>query len=275
MTGLRGEPEWFVIAVAALFGLGVGSFLNVVVYRVPLGLSVSKPRSFCPTCDRQLSWWENVPVASWLALRGKCHTCHEPISARYPLVEGATAAVFALVTWAWHGSLLSGGYCVLGATVIAVSLIELGGPRAPLSVGATGAALGQTLIIGAAMWLDAWSVLVWSLVGLVVATVTLAVLRSRDPDCRDPRGHGRTLLATAGCWLGGLGAVAVAATVAGLVAWILTAFACLVVLWNRRRRPLAMESSGRSWGRWVLAIASVPLVTGLAVAMAVSLAVAR
>ena len=190
MTGLRGVPEWFVIAVAALFGLGVGSFLNVVVYRVPLGLSVSTPRSFCPTCDRQLSWWENVPVASWLALRGKCHTCHEPISARYPLVEGATAAVFAFVTWAWHGSLLSAGYCVLGATVIAVSLIELDGQRAPLSVGATGAALGQILIVGAAIWLDAWSVLVWSLAGLAAAWWFSAspTMARRGP--RSPSGQG-------------------------------------------------------------------------------------
>src|SRR5664280_3022890 len=74
------------IPVAVIVGLFVGSFLNVVVYRIPLGLSVAKPRSFCPTCDRQLKWWENVPVVSWVALRGHCHTCHEPISARYPFV---------------------------------------------------------------------------------------------------------------------------------------------------------------------------------------------
>ena len=87
-------------ALAGVVGLFIGSFLNVVVYRAPLGLSVSTPRSFCPTCDRQLVWWENVPLISWLALRGRCHTCHEPISVRYPLVEATTAVAFAFVALA-------------------------------------------------------------------------------------------------------------------------------------------------------------------------------
>src|SRR5208282_1433104 len=73
--------------LAGVAGLLVGSFLNVVVYRAPLGLSVSSPRSFCPNCRHQLSWWENIPVASWVFLRARCRACHQPISARYPLVE--------------------------------------------------------------------------------------------------------------------------------------------------------------------------------------------
>ncbi len=129
---LTGSREWLVVILAGIVGLFIGSFLNVVVYRAPLGLSVSSPRSFCPTCDRQLVWWENVPVVSWLALRGRCHTCHEPISARYPLVEATTAVAFAFVAWGWHGSLITAGYCVLAATAISVGLIEYGGHRSPL-----------------------------------------------------------------------------------------------------------------------------------------------
>src|SRR4051794_41851136 len=76
-------------------GLMVGSFLNVVIYRVPRKESVVKPRSRCPGCGTQLSSIDNIPVVSWLVLRGKCRTCGTPISVRYPLVELATAALFA------------------------------------------------------------------------------------------------------------------------------------------------------------------------------------
>lgn len=270
MSSGAGSLEGLVIAVAALVGLFVGSFLNVVVYRAPRGLSVSTPRSFCPTCDRQLAWWENIPLVSWAALRGKCHTCHEPISVRYPLVEATTAVVFALVAWAWHGSSLSAGYCVLSATAIAVGLIEAGGMRAPLSVGATGGALGQALIVACAAWLERWAVLGWSLAGLLAGSLVFAVLRVRDPDCRDPWGHGRTLLPVAGCWLGGLGG---RPTVAGLAGWIVGAFGCLVVLWAGARRDRSSDSERRDGG-WFRSVVSVPLVTGIVVAMAVSLTVA-
>ncbi|MGD0880594.1 MAG: prepilin peptidase [Acidimicrobiales bacterium] len=270
MTTGAGSHVGLVIAVAALVGLFVGSFLNVVVYRAPLGLSVSTPRSFCPTCDRRLAWWENVPLVSWAALRGRCHTCHEPISVRYPLVEATTAVAFALVAWAWHGSSLSAGYCVLAATAIATALIEVGGTRAPLSVAATGGALGQLLVVATAAWLERWAVLGWSLAGLVAGSLVFAVLRVRDPDCRDPRGHGRTLLPVAGCWLGGLGA---RPAVAGLAGWILAAFACLVVLWILTRRHRS-TGAGSGHGGWIRSIASIPLVTGIVVAMAVSLTVA-
>lgn len=79
-------------------GLCLGSFLNVVIWRVPQKLSVSKPRSFCPKCHHQITAWENIPVLSWLLLRGRCHQCHLPISPRYPLIEALTGGLF-LLTW--------------------------------------------------------------------------------------------------------------------------------------------------------------------------------
>lgn len=82
---------------AGLLGLAIGSFLNVVVYRVPRGESISHPRSRCPRCQTPIAWYDNVPVLSWLLLRGKCRSCHEPISARYPLIELATGAAFAVI----------------------------------------------------------------------------------------------------------------------------------------------------------------------------------
>ena len=83
------------IIFCALFGLAIGSFANVVIYRVPRGESVVSPPSACPNCHTEITPRDNIPVLSWLCLRGKCRTCAEPISARYPLVELAMAALFA------------------------------------------------------------------------------------------------------------------------------------------------------------------------------------
>jgi leader peptidase (prepilin peptidase) / N-methyltransferase len=85
------------IILAAVGGLIVGSFLNVVASRVPLGESLVHPRSRCPHCESQLRAIDNVPVISWLALRGRCHRCQAPISPRYPLVELTTGALYAAV----------------------------------------------------------------------------------------------------------------------------------------------------------------------------------
>jgi leader peptidase (prepilin peptidase)/N-methyltransferase len=85
------------IALAAVGGLLVGSFLNVVAHRLPRGGSLVRPRSRCPQCGTQLRAVDNVPVVSWLALRGRCHHCGAPISARYPLVELTTAALYVAV----------------------------------------------------------------------------------------------------------------------------------------------------------------------------------
>src|SRR4051812_34441961 len=84
-------------ALAGAFGLIIGSFLNVVAYRLPRGESVVFPASHCPSCDTQIKPYDNVPVLSWLWLRGRCRTCHSSISARYPLVEALTAALLVAV----------------------------------------------------------------------------------------------------------------------------------------------------------------------------------
>jgi leader peptidase (prepilin peptidase)/N-methyltransferase len=87
-----------VVGTAGLLGLAIGSFLNVVLHRVPRGESVVHPPSHCPLCGAQIRARHNVPVLGWLVLRGRCHDCRAPIPARYPLVEAATGAVFALTT---------------------------------------------------------------------------------------------------------------------------------------------------------------------------------
>jgi leader peptidase (prepilin peptidase) / N-methyltransferase len=256
------------VPLAGVVGLFVGSFLNVVIYRAPLGLSVSTPRSFCPTCDRQLSWFENVPVASWVVLRGRCRTCHQPISLRYPLVELATAGAFALVTWGWHGTIVSAAYCALAAAMIAVALIEFGGQRSPLAVSAIGTVLALPIIIVGAGWHHRWGVVVGSLVGTAVACVVFGYLRTKDPECADPRGLGRSGLIIAGCWVGGLGAIP---TAVGVGTWIIIYFLCMVGAWSAaRRRPETSDQT--TVGVLVLRpLLAVPLVTALAAAMAASL----
>ncbi len=258
------------ISFAGVIGIFVGSFLNVVVYRAPLGLSVSAPRSFCPSCRRQLSWWENIPLASWIALRGRCRTCHLPISGRYPLVELSTGITFALVTWAWHGTLVSAAYCCLTASMIAVGLIEYGGQRAPLSVAAIGTGVAQVIIVIGAGWDHHWGTVIGSLIGTLIAIGIVAGLRASDPDCRDPRGHGRSALLVAGCWVGGLG---VGAAAVGVGVWIATYFLCMVGAWSLTRQRL-VQGAAPAADRVVPAVFAAPLVSAIAVALAASLVVA-
>lgn len=84
------------IVVTGLYGLVIGSFLNVVAYRVPAGIPLTR-ESRCPSCDARIRWWQNVPVFGWLALRGRCASCGAAISARYPAVEALTGTLFAAV----------------------------------------------------------------------------------------------------------------------------------------------------------------------------------
>ena len=260
-------PLGALLAVAGVVGLFVGSFLNVVVYRTPLGLSVSQPRSFCPTCDRQLHWWETVPVLSWLALRGRCHTCHQPISIRYPLVEVSTAVSFVLVTWAWHGTGVAAGYCVLAAGMISVGLIEYSGQRAPLSVAAISTGMGAVIIVVAAGWLHHWSTVAGCVIGSLAALALFAGLRTADPECVDQRGHGRSALLIAGAWTGGLGPVPVAV---GAITWILAYFCCMAGAWATARRYAATADAPGPVPP-LTPILAVPLVSALGVALVASL----
>jgi leader peptidase (prepilin peptidase)/N-methyltransferase len=92
---------------AGLFGLAFGSFMNVCLYRWPKGESIVLPRSHCCHCNRTLTWWENVPLVSWLALRGRCRTCRVWIGWRYPLVELAVGVLWAVSAWQALASPLS------------------------------------------------------------------------------------------------------------------------------------------------------------------------
>lgn len=112
------------VVAAALYGMAIGSFLNVVIYRVPAHLSVVRPGSACPSCSTPISSRDNIPVVSWLLLRGRCRSCSAPISARYPGVELLTGAVFVAVAlrFGWTWSLPA--ETVFAAGLVALSFID-------------------------------------------------------------------------------------------------------------------------------------------------------
>ena len=111
---------------ALLFGAVVGSFLNVVILRLPLkGASIMFPASHCPKCNTPLPWFDNVPVLSYLILRGKCRYCKAPISIQYPLVEGSMALVSLLLMALLGPSIAFGLLFVLTAIILSSSIILL------------------------------------------------------------------------------------------------------------------------------------------------------
>jgi leader peptidase (prepilin peptidase)/N-methyltransferase len=133
-------------ALAGVFGLLVGSFLNVVIYRLPKMLerqwaaecadlssakppegeeiTLAKPRSRCRNCGHAIRWYENIPVLSYIALRGKCSQCGTPIGLRYPIVEAATAALFAFAVWHWGATAEAAAWCLFSAALLALALID-------------------------------------------------------------------------------------------------------------------------------------------------------
>jgi leader peptidase (prepilin peptidase)/N-methyltransferase len=119
------------IAALAVLGLLIGSFLNVVIWRVPRGESIVSPPSACPTCGAGIRPRDNIPVVGWLVLRGRCRDCKAPISARYPLVEAGTGALFAVmaVKFGLHAELPA--YLYLAAVGLALALIDIDVKRLP------------------------------------------------------------------------------------------------------------------------------------------------
>ena len=209
---------WLSPPVLGLFGLCIGSFLNVVVHRLPrmmerdwwddiarqladgdsyqrsfgkpapkgllaaatdLGrlleslapYSLAKPRSACPSCGHRITWYENIPVLSWLWLRGRCSACKTPISARYPFVELLTGILFAAAAWRFGAQPVTLLWCGVLATLVALAAIDWDTTLLPdsltlplLWVGLASAAMGWTVPLPVALWgamagyLSLWSI---------------------------------------------------------------------------------------------------------------------
>jgi leader peptidase (prepilin peptidase)/N-methyltransferase len=117
--------EAFALTFATLFGAVIGSFLNVCIHRLPRDTSIVWPASACPTCGRALAWFENVPIVSYAVLRGRCRTCRTPISARYPIIEALTAAMFGLLWWYYGPGPLLASRLIFGCALIVLFAIDL------------------------------------------------------------------------------------------------------------------------------------------------------
>jgi leader peptidase (prepilin peptidase)/N-methyltransferase len=188
------SAAWVLAALAGVLGLAIGSFLNVVVHRVPAGISVVAPASACPRCDHPIRRRDNVPVLSWLLLRARCRDCAAPISARYPAVEGATAVLFVLVALvvpqplgattvgeALGRTVMLAALLFLMAVSVALSLIDLDTHRLPNAV-VYPAAVVLLVLLGAVSAVSAdWGALLRGLLGAVVLGGAYLVLALAVP----------------------------------------------------------------------------------------------
>ena len=185
-----------VLLPAAAFGLIIGSFLNVVAYRLPRGESLSHPGSHCPSCDAPVKPYDNIPLLSWLLLRGRCRGCSEPIARRYPLVEALTAALFAAVAVVHaHDTTMLVLGIVLVAFLVPIALIDADHRRIPNKLTLPAAVLA--VVLGTA--LDPGGEIERLIAGAVAGTV-LAL-----PSLLHPKGMGMgdaKLVAVLGLYLG-------------------------------------------------------------------------
>lgn len=249
------------VLLIGVFGLLIGSFLNVVVYRVPAKQSIVSPPSACPQCGELIRRRDNVPVLSWLILRGKCRDCQMPISLRYPLVELATGLFFAAVaTWfffAWlptatvvsmgqyiGAALLLIAYLYLAAVSVVLTLIDIDHHRLPNSIVLPSYLVGAVLLGAAGILTLDYGALLMAVIGAAVMFgffFLLALLHPRGMGMGDVK-----LAGVLGLFLGFLGWQTL---VVGIFAAFLLGgiFSIILVVIRRASRTTAIP-----FGPWML-----------------------
>jgi leader peptidase (prepilin peptidase)/N-methyltransferase len=246
------------VAIAAgLFGAVIGSFLNVVVHRVPLKLSIVSPPSTCPTCCAAIRNYDNIPVVSWLVLRGRCRDCQSGISKRYPAVEAGTGAFFALVAlWFWQTGtayvpvttariIIFAAFLYFAAVSIALALIDIDTHTLPNRIVLPSLVVGIVLLGTAALvGSDPWAFLraIIGSASLFLFYVILAFAYPRGMGLGDVK-----LAAVVGLYLGylGWGALVVGAFGAFFIGGL---FGLVLVVLRR-----ATRKSSIPFGPWMLA----------------------
>jgi len=223
--------------ISGLYGLLFGSFLNVVIHRVPLGQSVTKPRSRCPQCESELAWHDNVPVLSWLVLRGSCRTCAEPISARYPLVELITAVGFVAVSLSVGANWVLPSYLMFVAVLVALSGIDIDTRTIPNKLLYPAGFAGAALLVGGSLLDGSAEDLIWAAAGAALGFAVLFAIWFVAPG---GMGYGDVRLsAYLGMYLGyqSLGHVAVGIFI-GFLLGALSGIALMVVGGRGRKSKL-------------------------------------
>ena len=269
-TALTPAALGLIVIFAGVLGLVIGSFLNVVAYRVPAGIALTR-ESRCPQCDARVRPWQNVPVLAWIALRGRCATCSAPISPRYPLVEAATGLIFAAVAGYFAAPAMStaaGGapaavvvavaYLYFAAVSVVLSLIDLDTRRLPNAIVLPSYIVSLVLLAAACVLGADWSALLRAVIAMAVLFAFYALLRLIRPD---GMGGGDVKLAgLIGIQLGwlGWGSVVVGAFAAFLLGGV---FGVALLLARRAGRRTAIP-----FGPWMLVGAWVGIVAGESIA---------
>lgn len=270
-----GLGTWAILLTAAVgaFGLLIGSFLNVVVYRVPNGMSIVAPPSTCPRCGSGIKAYDNIPVLSWLLLGGKCRNCGEAISKRYPLVELGTGIAFAgVVVWfvvagasagsaAGVGSVAAVGpilelvaFLYLAAVSVALGLIDLDTHRLPNSIVLPSYLVGIVLLGATALLGGDYSALLRAGIGMAALWLAYLLMALAYPG---GMGFGDVKLAgVLGLFLGFLGWGPL--VVGAFAAFLLGGLFSIGLLVARK----ANRKSGIPFGPWMLAGAWVGILVG-------------
>jgi leader peptidase (prepilin peptidase)/N-methyltransferase len=257
--------------VAGLLGLAFGSFLNVCLSRWPAGESIVHPRSHCRSCGRTLAWWENVPLVSWLALRGRCRGCRAWIGWRYPLVELAVGALWAMVAWrsyfAFFPLEFAAGMMFLTWVLVGLAVLDAEHLWLPNALTLPGIALGffwwflQGERIGWALndhvifWEDAKAAGI-RLLGILAAAALILLLRWIYWLFRRREGIGlgdAKLMAMLGAWLGLPGAL-----LAFCLGVVLGAVAAIVLL-----AVPSLRKSSEGWAHIKLPLGTFLCVGGI------------
>ena len=246
--------QWAAALAAAVLGLLVGSFLNVVVHRVPQGASVAHPPSACPRCQTQIRPYDNIPVLSWLILRGRCRTCSAPISPRYPLVELGTAVAFG-ATGAYLGlDWALPAYLYAVAMGIALALIDLDVHRLPDVIVLPSYGVIVVLLALASWGNQDWGALVRAGLGCAILFGAYLLMMIVYPAGMGP---GDVKLAgVLGLLLGWWGWAALA--VGGFAAFFLGGAYAVALMLARR----AGRKSGIPFGPWMILGAAVGVAVG-------------
>jgi leader peptidase (prepilin peptidase)/N-methyltransferase len=163
-------------AVTGVFGLLIGSFVGVVVDRVPRKESIVSPPSHCVACEAPIRPYDNIPVISYVALRGRCRACHTRIPPRDALLELGTGILFVLLAWRLGSAWALPAYCVFAATAVAISAIDIEHMRIPSAVVYATAVLGAPLLVLASAGTHDWSALESAAIGGAGAFATFFAL---------------------------------------------------------------------------------------------------
>jgi len=258
--------------LTGIFGALIGSFLNVVIYRVPAGRSIVRPASACGSCGHVVRGYDNIPVVSWIVLRGKCRDCGSRISVRYPLVELGSAIFFGVVAARFVPAILAANsgtdvageivafvaFLYLAAISLALALIDIDVHRLPNVIVLPGYIVGAVLLGAASVLTGDWSALLRAVIGCVALGLLYLALAVARPG---GMGFGDVKLAgVLGLFLGwlGWGPLAVGAFLAFFLGGL---FGLAIMIVRRGGRKTAIP-----FGPWMLAGAWLGILIGTPVA---------